>query len=111
MGQRITSQRDIAAAPVGLFVMGNFKVGDRVRIYCENSIIKTDTIRELGIDSCRCSSPYSWYYLKQCRRLKKKDRRRIWVWGQLFTLGEISQYVKTSKPNQDGWIEFSQVKQ
>lgn len=92
-----------------------FKVGDRVRVYgaryngtVEPFVATIEHIYQNG--SIKVSSDNIMYceiHPKQCRHLVKKERRRIWVkfhpQGQIYT-------VECSEPQEEGWIEFVEVR-
>lgn len=71
--------------------MHNFKVGDRV--YCYNTNLMNISIRHIGIVECidkclltiRTDSSGIIANYKQCRKLKKRERKRVWVHEEVFT--------------------------
>ena len=58
--------------------MTKFKVGDRVAFY-DGIARNTGTVDEIDstVDAIRVDDV--WLHAKQCRRLKKKERRRVWL--------------------------------
>ncbi len=59
---------------------------------------------------------YSGIHPKQTRLLKKKERRRVWIYGgnlkELHETGSFKDLVRKRKPDysNDAWIEFIEVK-
>ncbi len=103
--------------------MTQFKIGDRVRVYNagtpRNELVvgiieslpdeKTDFVRivfkENGIMQRYLAYP------QQCRRLVKKERRRVYICinkgGALDTRGHTTCYSERKHPK---WVEFIEVK-
>lgn len=105
--------------------MSKFKVGDRVAVYNSDldmpmRIITTLIIldQETGRFQIQYNKNYYWVHPNQCRRLKKKERRRIWIYPTI--VDEIlSDHPKESgyrtmvfnAPREDvGLIEFIEVR-
>lgn len=63
--------------------MSKFQAGDRVRVYENAESILTGTVADLGGGKVRVLiEPHgaSWvFHPKQCRKLVKKERRRVWI--------------------------------
>lgn len=68
--------------------MSKFKVGDLIRIYSETDVYE-DIITKIlpgnliQIQSCRL------FHAKQCRKLVKKERRRLWMNEYLVSEGSF----------------------
>lgn len=100
--------------------MKPFSVGERVRVYHRNSVFngKIDSIKptgevrviEDGFYSVHDESPF---HPKQCRRLKPKKRRRVWVFfeNRETALG-FTYNSPESAPDwaKDSLVEFTEVK-
>lgn len=58
-----------------------FKVGDRVRVYIGLDEPLEGKILEIGQTTghLRLEEHFGFYHPKQCRRLIKKKRRRVWL--------------------------------
>lgn len=93
--------------------MNKFKIGDRINFYqlgkCETGIITG--IQSENYPNCLLVSTKStniWVHYKQCRKLIKKYRRRIWVNPKV--LKYITRYNTISIVDQSPyWPEFIQV--
>lgn len=98
--------------------MSKFQVGDRVRVYHRHTSFtgKVDAIDEKsgalyviedGHYSCHNLSPF---HLKQCRKLKKKKRREIWVSTQIeqsdFDSSARCSHMTLKEPPVKGWLRF-----
>lgn len=96
--------------------MSKFKVGDRVVMYngfarhtgVINSLVRS-SLYQIKIDS---TESVMTFHEKQCRKLVKKERRRVWV--DVEALRAISEDSVNGKG--DGlidvseWIEFTEVR-
>lgn len=98
-----------------------FKVGDRVRVY-GGAFVEVAVIRSIdadtGILSCgqrKGTNEWLMAHPKQCRRLVKKPRRRVWInpWAitqmNTETFGKDIARALTDKANTE-WIEFREVR-
>lgn len=93
-----------------------FKVGDKVRAYSGSLsyLYTVSSIETHGMLSFKETS--YWFHRKQCRKLVKKERRRVWVgWDYRNVLNQAMR-VTAHKPA-DNWacsdevvIEFVEVK-
>lgn len=92
-----------------------FQVGDRVRVYHGHKSFK-GTIKDIhnggggllyvmedGFYSYPEDAPFS---PKQCRKLVKKERRRVWI----SYLGKSMNEVVTIPQKGPHWVEFVEVK-
>lgn len=103
-----------------------FKVGDRVRVYHGwreiegqvTSIANTNLASELihvtedGFYSAHEDGPFA---PEQCRKLVKKERRRVWLIESDIPASKGINYHKTiyrwpERHNNDNWIEFIEAK-
>lgn len=96
-----------------------FKVGDRVAVYSSKKRFKgtvtSDVITSAGLIQIKFDDGYLWdFFPQQCRRLIKKQRRRVWVHKEVIDNEDISDDVTFDfnqiKINQYDWIEFIKVK-
>lgn len=100
-----------------------FKVGDKIMAFeCHGApnvgqveVIITGIIQK--IEGSFIMTDRGWFHSKQCRRLVKKQRRRLWVaiGGKSGTIYEVTYDAPSLLPfyrDQDmpGWIEFIEVK-
>lgn len=96
--------------------MKKFSVGDRVAVYNHRGRIlgRIDSITNGFLDVSAGSGHAFSPHPKQCRLLKKKERRRIWVSPEYFGSGPYFHRsgdglpVRTSEDK--AWIEFVEVK-
>lgn len=90
-----------------------FKVGDRVAVYpkafermtgiIDSTHITDYTFMVVKLDERYGSDVYT-YHPKQCRRLVKKPRRRVWIFNpDAFDAGYVSD---VSKKPLEGYVEF-----
>lgn len=105
-----------------------FVIGDRVAVYSQGELIGPGyargqkhkaTIKEikdtesliLRFDRAEADSPCFWHP-KQCRLLKKKERRRIWVseFDLVGIIGSRRAYYDPPITPDVKWIEFVEVK-
>lgn len=102
--------------------MKNYKVGDRVKIYGCIFRSSDESLHHITVDGLTgeikeiCLSGYITVktnfdetflaHPKQCRKLVKKERRRIWVSPDYEFLGPDN----TSLIPKEGWLEFVEVK-
>lgn len=93
-----------------------FRIGDRVAVYvggCEGvpAAKRLGTITSVDITSPQVKVQYDdsgatwWAHGKQCRRLIKKERRRVWIMPHTLKV----EAGICEKPI-DGWVEFVEVK-
>ena len=99
--------------------MADFKVGDRVALYARNlvqdkmervvcNVLEIDEKRGLKLGTERGGF---WFHPKQCRKLKKKERRRIWVLGNATEISNYQMQVRTVAPSSpEYWAEFVEVR-
>ena len=92
-----------------------FKVGDRVRVYGLYCEVINGTVESLGNPQIfvRADSDGKIYspYPQQCRRLVKKERRRVWVVSWAFkNLAGAEEFVRTENPHDKDFKEFVEVK-
>lgn len=99
------------------------QVGDRVRVYgvVDHAVLNGSTGRisevclsgwvRVNLAECKRSV---LAHPKQVRRLKKRERRKVWVWGQ--TLNDpvgfrlITDISKTLPTELAGWVEFVEAR-
>lgn len=98
-----------------------FQVGDRVRVYGPygQGSVDTGRVQELigeGLLKLKLDSDgYPVVHPKQCRRLVKRERRRVWITERkLLELaidpdGEVSAMISKAKKVQDD-VEFVEVR-
>lgn len=102
-----------------------FEVGNRVKVYGHIPTIggfsygAVGTVTKVGpcatkvtVD-CGFAQGHIEVHVKQCRKLVKKERRRVWVHERALNHDQPSNYV-IANPNSDllggGYIEFIEVK-
>lgn len=100
-------------------------MGDRVAVYSSKKRFKgtvtSDVITSAGLIQIKFDDGYLWdFFPQQCRRLIKKQRRRVWV--AIAPSGQISAVLPgRNKPTtippccynsqeMAEWIEFIEVK-
>lgn len=81
-----------------------FKVGDRIIVYSGNDILK-GTIRKIDGDTILLEGFLSFYHIKQCRKLKRKEPKVYWV--DKDRLCEVSEY---NTPKQDCFVKVKIIK-
>lgn len=96
--------------------MHNFKVGDRV--YCYNTNLMNIAIRHIGIVECidkclltiRTDSSRMIANYKQCRKLKKMERRRLWIKSEqpINSIYGLD-FEHLSSVEKEGYVEFVEV--
>lgn len=88
-----------------------FKVGDRVRVYTERQTFDSTVSNIMGLVVCIDDRTGIYYHFKQCRLLKKKEMRRIWIRYNFPEISDASNVIiYNTKPPHDGFIEFLEVK-
>lgn len=88
--------------------MHNFKVGDRINVYTGKLRITGFTITEIKNDLIKIKDEFAdmYYHHKQCRKLKKRERKRIWA----NISADGNQLLGVSNISTVGWIEFVEVR-
>jgi len=100
-----------------------FKKGDRVAVYsgaakpenCHRQIGVVERVTDGGMVLVVFDTGMEWWCNpKQCRRLKKRERRRIWVQckdsGMSTLAGRLQNYVEILRePESDDYVEFREV--
>lgn len=94
-----------------------FEIGQRVAVYfwdrrCTGEVISVLPNGSLEVKLDSYSSGTS-VHPKQCRRLVKKPRRRVWIKWQtmpktLEPLGNV--FVSRLDRSENGWVEFAEVR-
>ncbi len=99
--------------------MSKFEVGDRIAIYEELERWKATIIKinELGhlyvLYLFEGEEVRDYFHPKQCRKIKKKERRRVWVDKIDYSANEISTHrpIRFDNPfDSINWVEFVEVK-
>lgn len=108
--------------------MSKFKVGDRVAVY-DNGHRQVGVVGQIGdttgsknirVDAVKSQlhSPwkFSWFHPKQCRRLIKRERRRVFIQEKDVPNNEQSDYpdvlvrpTRGTTYNLGRWVEFIEV--
>lgn len=93
--------------------MKKFSVGDRVAVYNHRGRVlgRVDSITNGFLDVSAGSGHAFSPHPKQCRLLKKKERRSIWVnpkW--LIDPSHIGELITITGPSQECTLEFREVK-
>jgi hypothetical protein len=98
--------------------MKEFKVGDRVAAYTgktnypdaiRRAVGEIAQIAANGAILLKHDTLDYWYSPKQCRRLIKRERRRVWVNPKYQSLYHGSECVFRDEPR-DGFVEFIEVR-
>lgn len=93
-----------------------FVAGEKVAVYMDGATRKTGIVigfsshakdKELHVEFNIGSGERFWAHPKQCRRLVKKERKRVWV--QYRDDGSWSNF-SIVEPVRAGWVEFVEVK-
>lgn len=86
-----------------------FKVGDRVAIYTNHGRA-VDEIQDITSTGVLLLHTMSAHY-KQCRLLKKRDHKRMWVHHMDYKNWQLKahQLVIFSDPHDSDYIEFVEV--
>lgn len=94
--------------------MSKFKVGDRAIVYYYDSTTK-GTIIQINNDTVLlrddAGQDTGWFYYKQCRKLVKKERKRIWILNGPLEAKFNTLEPKYQKPNDlRYYTEFVEVR-
>jgi hypothetical protein len=100
--------------------MSAFTVGDRVAVYISGQRMTGTVHEELEFGNlkvrCDIGAPFGYpiVHPKQCRKLKKKARRRVWIHPEGFkaipTDGTYQVAATRVDYSCNRWIEFIEVR-
>lgn len=92
------------------------QVGDRVAAYTINGRktgilqhIGEDGITQVKLDELHHGHTYAQGHLKSLRRLRKRERRRVWLMRNTVINNVAIRYEKPELFS-DGWVEFVEAR-